>query len=150
MLKISLSALVSWTWFHGLITWNPSISRRNCVQKFFISHWDLNLSCWKFPLNHLASWWKIVSKLWKNMKFTTLRKISKFGNFDFSKWNLDFLISWWIIFIFLHILMNYDLWNLNLTKKSKFDFSVYSWFLISWLQNSSINPMDLQCFEPCH
>ena len=112
-------------------------------------HGYLQLSCWKFPLNHLASWWNIFSKLWKNKKFPTLRKISKFRNFDFSKWNLEFLISWWISFIFWHVLMNYDLWHLILTKKSKFDFSVYSWFLISWLENSSVNPMLLRSFEPC-
>ena len=85
---------------------------------------------------------KNCSKLWKNMKFPTLRKISKFRNFDFSKWNLEFFISWWITFISLHVFMNYDLWHLILTKKSKFDFSVYNWLLISWLKNSSVNLMD--------
>ena len=126
------------SWLYEFITWNPSIFRRSCVKKCCRYHWDLQLSCWKFPLNHLGSWWKIGSKLWKNMKFSTLRKISKFENFDFSKWNLDILISWWISFIFWYVLMNYDLWHLNLTKKSKFNFSVYS-----WLQNSYVNPMDL-------
>ena len=82
----------------------------------------------------------------KTWNFQHLEKISKFRNFDFSKWNLDFLISCWISFIFWHILMNYDLWNLNLTKKSKFDFLVYIWLLISWLKNSSVNPMDLKMF----
>ena len=77
---------------------------------------------------------KSYSKLWKNKKFFTLRKISKFGNFDFSKWNIDFLISWWTSFTFWHVLMNCNLWYLILTKKSKFDFSVYSWLLISWLK----------------
>ena len=62
-----------------------------------------------------------------------LPKISKFRNFNFSKWNLEFFIYRWISFIFLHALMNCDLWHLILTKKSKFDFSVYSWLLISWL-----------------
>ena len=75
----------------------------------------------------LESWWKVCLKIWKNMKFPTLRKISKFRNFNFSKWNLEFLFSWWISFIFFHALMNCDLWYLILTKKSKFDFLVYSW-----------------------
>ena len=108
-----------------IITWDLSIFGRICVKKSFRFHGDIQLSCWKFLLNHLASWWKFCSKLWKNMKFPTLRKIYKFRNFDFSKWNLEFLISWWIIFIFWHALMNCDLWHLILTKKSKFDFSVY-------------------------
>ena len=150
MLKISLSVLVSWPWLHGLITWDTSIYRRSFVNKCFISHGDLQLSCWKFLLNHLASWWKIGSKLWKNMKFSTLRKISKFGNFDFSKWNLDFFISWWTSFIFWHVLMNCDLWHLILTKKSKFDFLVYSWLLISWLK-INYQSIDLErCYESCH
>ena len=123
---------------------------RSCVKQSCIFHGDIQLSCWKFLFNHLASRWNFCSKLWKNMKFPTLRKISKIRNFDFSKWNLDFWTSWWISVIFWHFLMNYDLWHLNLTKKSKFDFSVYNWLLISWLQNSSVNPMDLQCFESCH
>ena len=141
---------VSWTCLHKIITWNPWISRKSCVLQGFIAHWDLKLSCWKFILNHLASWWKIGSKLWKNMKFSTLRKISKFRSFDFSKWNLDFLISWWTSFIFWHVLMNCDLWYLILTKKSKFDFSVYSWLLISWLK-MNYQSIDLkEYFEPCH
>ena len=141
---------VSWPYVHKIITWDPSTFGRSCVKKSCRFHGYLQLSCWKFLLNHLASWLKFGSKLWKNMKFPTLRKISMFRNFDFSKWNLEFLISWWISFIFWLVLMNCDPWHLNLTKKSKFDFSVYSWLLISWLQNSYFNPMDLQCFEPCH
>ena len=94
----------------------------------------------------VKNWLKVV----KNMKFSTLRKISKFGNFDFSKWNLDFLISWWTSFIFWHVLMNCDLWHLILTKKSKFDFSVCSWLLISWLK-INYQLIDIEgSFESCH
>ena len=85
----------------------------------------------------------------KNMKFPTLRKISKFRNFDFSKWNLDFFISWWTSFIFWYVLMNCDL-CLILTNKSKFDSSVCSWLLISWLKiNYQLIDLE-QCFESCH
>ena len=52
----------------------------------------------------------------------------------FQNKNLDFLISWWTSFIFWHVLMNCDFLHLILTIKSKFDFSVYSWLLISWLK----------------
>ena len=75
MLKISLSVLVSWTCLHKLITWNQSIFRTCHVLQSFISHWYLQLSCWKFPLNHLASWWKFDTKLWKNMNFLPLMAI---------------------------------------------------------------------------
>ena len=117
------------------------------MKKSCIFHVDLQLSCWKFPLNHLASWWKFGSKLWKNKKFSTQRKISKFRNFDFSKWNLDFLISWWISFLFLHALMNCDIWHLNLTKKSKFWLFSIQLKLINWLGNSTVNLVHLGSFE---
>ena len=77
---------------------------------------------------------KLAQSYEKNMNFQHLENFLSFRNFDFSKWNLDFLIYWWISFIFLDFLMNYDLWHLNLTKKSKFNFSIYSWLLISWLK----------------
>ena len=54
--KISLSFQVSWTCIHKIINWYTCIYRRSCVIQCFIYHWDLQLSCWKFPLNHLASW----------------------------------------------------------------------------------------------
>ena len=43
--------------------------------------------------------------------------------------------------------MKNDPWHLILTKKSKFDFSVYRQILISWLKNSFVNPMYLRSFE---
>ena len=134
---------VSWPHVLKIITWDPSTSGRSCVMKSCRFQGDLQLSCWKFLLNHFASWWKLGSKLWKNKKFSILRKISKLRNFIFSKQNLEILISWWKLFMFWHVFLNYDLWHLILTKKSKFDFLVYSWLLISWLKNSSVNPMKL-------
>ena len=40
--------------------------------------------------------------------------------------NLRFLVSWWKSFMIWHVLMKNESWLLILTKKSKFDFSVYS------------------------
>ena len=48
--------------------------RRNFQQEICRSHVNLQLSCWKFIFNHLASWWKIGLKLWKNMKLKHLEK----------------------------------------------------------------------------
>ena len=63
-------------------------------------------------------------------------------NFSISNPNLQFWISWWTSFIIWHILIKSDHWHLILTKKSKFDFSVYSWFWsIDWKIHLSI-----QCF----
>ena len=112
-----------------------------------IFHGDLQLSCWELPLNHFVSWWKFGLKLRKNKKFSILRKFLKLRKFQISKQNLQSLISWWTSFTFWHVLMNCDPWHLNLTKKSKFNFSVHSWFLISWLKNSFVNQMDLGSFE---
>ena len=148
--KISVRYVSSWACIHKIISWDPRISRRNYVKQSCRFHGDLQLSCWKFPLNHLASWWKFGTKLRKNKNISILWKISKLRNFNFSKQNLESLIYWWTSFTFCHVLMNYDLWHLILTKKSKFDFSVYSWLLISWLKNSSVNPMDSQCLESCY
>ena len=142
--------LVSWPHIHKIITWYPNTFGIICVKKSCIFHGDLQLSCWKFLLNHLTSWWKIGPKLWKNKKFSILRKISKLRNFNLSKQNLESLISWWTSFTFWHVLMNYDPWHLNLTKKSKFDFLVYSWLLISWLK-INYQSIDLEeSFESCH
>ena len=142
--------LVSWPHVHKIITWDPRSFGRSCVKQIFRFHGDLQLSFWKFLLNHLVSWWKVCSKLWKNMNFPTIRKFSKFRKFDFLKSNLDFLISWWTSFIFLHVLMNYDFWHLIFTKKSKFDFLVYNWLLISWLK-INYQTIDLErSFESYH
>ena len=51
--------------------------------------------------------------------------------------NLHFLVSWWTSFMIWHVLMKNESWHLILTKKSKFDFLVYSQKLINWLENSS-------------
>ena len=83
------------------------------VKQSCIFHGGLQLSCWKFSLNQIASWWKSWEKIGKNKKIFILRKILSYEKFS----------------MFWHILMNYDPWHLILTKKSKFDFSVYSWFL---------------------
>ena len=121
-----------------------------CVKQSCRFHGGLQLSCWELPLKHLASWWKNGLKLRENKKFSILRKNSKLRKFSILNPNLQSLISWWTSFTFWHVLMNCDPWHLILTKKSKFDFSIYSWLLISWLQISSVYPMDLQCFESCH
>ena len=123
----------SWPCIHKFISWDPSIFREKCVKKICIFHGGLQLSCWELPLNHLVSWWKNGLKLRKNKKFSILRKISKLRKFQISKQNLQSLISWWTSFTFWHVLMNCDPWHLIFTKKSKFDFSVYNWLLISWL-----------------
>ena len=78
---------------------------------------------------HVGSFSWIISRLGENFAQSYAH-----GDIQLSCWNLEFWISWWISFIFWHVLMNCDLWHLNLTKKSKFDFSVYSWLLISWLK----------------
>ena len=93
------------SWFHGPISPNPSISRKYSALKCFRSHWDLQLSCWKFPLNHLASWCKFGSKLWKNVNFQHFEKILSlkiltFQNEILTFWFLDeqssyFDMSWW-------------------------------------------------------
>ena len=59
--------------------------------------------------------------------YKTLRKFLSLGNLDFSSWLLTFLTSWWSSLIFLNVLMKFDLWNVILTKKSKFDFPVCNW-----------------------
>ena len=104
-------------WLVFEATWTNMVSRKGrVVENFKHTYSDLlDLVCAEGT----------NTKLWKNMKFSTLRKISKFGKFDFSKWNLDLFISWWTSFICWHVLMNCDLWHLILTKKSKFDFSLY-------------------------
>ena len=127
--KISLSFLVSWSYVLEIITWYLSTFGRSCVKKICRFHGDLQLSCWKFILNHPASWWKYGSKLWKNMKFPTLRKISMFRNFDLSKWNLDFLISWWISLIFWHVwwIMIFGTWIWPKSQSLTFQYTVDFW-----------------------
>ena len=83
-------------------------------------------------------WWKVG----KNKKISILLS---YENFQIQNPNFQNWFAWWTRFIFWHILMNYDPWHLILTKKSKFDFLVYS-----WLQNSSVNPMNLRSFELCN
>ena len=72
----------------------------------------------------LVKEWHEVMKL---SCIKTLRKFLSLGNLDFSSWLLTFLTSWWSSLIFLNVLMNCDIWNLMLTKKSKFDFPVCNW-----------------------
>ena len=67
---------------------------------------------------------KIWLKVMKKHEFSTLRKFYKFRKFDFSKWNLDFSISWWISFIFWHVSMNFDPWHLFDQKVKVWLFSV--------------------------
>ena len=87
--KFHLNILVSWTCLHKFITWNPSIFRKFSDLQYFRSHWDLWISCWKFSLNYLASWWKFGTKLWKNVNFPTLRK-----NFEVLEfWLFNFLMK---------------------------------------------------------
>ena len=140
----------SWTCNHKIIYWDQSSFREKCVRKSCRFHGVLQLSCWELSLNHLVSWWKNGLKLRKKKKFSILRKISKLWKFQISKQKLQSLIYWWPSFTFWHVLMNCDPWHLILTKKSKFDFSIYIWLLISWLQISSINPMKMQFLEPGH
>ena len=61
---------VSWPYVHKIITWDPRIFGRICLKKSFRFHGYLQLSCWKFLLNHLASWWKFGSKLWKKYEIS--------------------------------------------------------------------------------
>ena len=121
--------------YSKIISWHPSTFREKCVKQSCRFHRGLQLSCWELSLNHLVSWWKNGLKLrGKNKIFSILRKFSKLRKFQILKPNLQYLISWWKSFTFWHVLMNFEPWHLILTKKSKFDFSVYSWLLISWLK----------------
>ena len=121
----------SWTSIHKFITWDPRIFWEKFVKQSCRFHGGLQLSCWKFSLNQIASWWKSGEKLGKNKKIFTLRKILSYENFQIQNPNFQNWFSWSTSFMFWHILMNYDPWHLILTKKSKFDFSVHSWLLIS-------------------
>ena len=130
---------VSWPHVLKIITWDPRSFERSCVKKSCRFHGDLQLSCWKFLLNHLASWWKVCSKLWKNMKFSTLRKFLSLEILTSQNEILTFLIAWWKSFIFWCVLMTYDLWHLNLTKKSKFDFQyTVDFWSVNWKIHLSI------------
>ena len=123
----------SWACIHKIITWDPSSFRRSCVNQSCRFHGDLQLSCWKFPLNHFTSWWKFGSKLWKNKKFSILKKFSKLRNFNISRWNLDFLMNKF------HILTCFDeLWSLSLNfdQKVKVWLFVYSWLFDQLTENS--------------
>ena len=60
LLKISLSVYTKISWLHGPISLNLSIFWKLTLREKFDQ--DLQISCWKFSLNHLASWWKIVMK----------------------------------------------------------------------------------------
>ena len=123
----------SWTPIHKFITWDLSIFWENFVNQSCRIHGGQQLSFCGLFLNQNASWWKSGEKLGKNKKIFILRKILSFENFQIQNPNFQNWFSWWTSFIFWHILMNYDPWHLILTKKSKFDFSVHSWLLISWL-----------------
>ena len=74
LLKISPSVYSKIPWLHEFITQNPRIYRKSPALQSFISHWYLQLSCWKFSLNHLASWWKFGTKSWKRLTFQHLEK----------------------------------------------------------------------------
>ena len=79
---------------------------------------SLELSCiW------VKEWHEVME--WSCIK--TLRNFLSLGNLDFSSRLLTFLISWWLSFIFLNVLMKFNPWNVMLTKKSKFDFLVCNW-----------------------
>ena len=59
--------------------------------------------------------------------------------------NLHFVISWWTSFMIWNVLMKNESWLLILTKKSKFDFSVYSqnWSIDWKIQLSILCTWDL-------
>ena len=48
---------VSWPHVLKIITWDPSTFGRSCVKQICRFYGDLQLSCWNFLFNHLASWW---------------------------------------------------------------------------------------------
>ena len=61
---------------------------------------------------------------------------------------VEFIDSWWSSLIFLNVLMNLELWNSMLIKKSQFDFLCISWLFISW-SNFNYQSIDLEkWFEP--
>ena len=52
------------------ITWDPSFFWENFVNQSCILCGGLQLSCWKFCLNPIASWWKCWGKLEKIKKIS--------------------------------------------------------------------------------
>ena len=91
------------------------------MKNICIFHGYLQLSCCKFLLNHLASWWKFGTKLWKKVNFPTLRKNSKSWKFWLFKMKFEFFVYWQTSYF------DMSWWNMILIKTSKFDFSVYNW-----------------------
>ena len=86
--------LVSWPYVLKIITWDTSTFGRSYVKKKFIFNGDIQLLCCKFLLNHLASWWKFGSKLWKNMEFLSL-EILTFQN-EILTFQNEILTFWFI------------------------------------------------------
>ena len=72
----------SWTAIHKIITWDPSIFLENFVNKSCIFHGGLQLSCWKFSFNPIASWWKTCGKLGENKKISILRNFLSYEKFQ--------------------------------------------------------------------
>ena len=81
----------SWTSIHKFITWDPSIFWEKFVKQSCIFRGGLQLSCWKFSLNEIASWWKSGGNLGKNKKISILRKILSYENFQIQNPNFDCL-----------------------------------------------------------
>ena len=100
---------------------------------------DLKLSCWKFSLNHLASWWKLSwsSEIIKDIKYL---------EFFLSLENLDFCWLSWLLMIKFDIFKCLDeSWSLKFNVDQK----VKVWLLLSidFLsvgQISTINPLILR------
>ena len=72
----------SWTPIHKFITWDPSIFWENFVNQSCRSHGGIQLSCWKFSLNQISSWWKSYEKLVKNKKTFILKKFLSYEKFS--------------------------------------------------------------------
>ena len=61
---------VSWTLVPKIITWYPSLFLENFVNQSCRLCGVIQLSCWKFCFNPIASWWKNGTKLGKNKKIS--------------------------------------------------------------------------------
>ena len=139
-----------WTPIHKIITWDPSIFWENFVNQSCIFCGGLQLSCWKFSLNPIASWWKSCGKLGKNKKFSILRKILSYEKFQIKTLicKFSFLgqqvsyfdISWWI--------MTLGIWFWPKSQSLTFQYIVDFWS-VDWKFICQSIGLE-QCFEPCN
>ena len=129
-----------------LCSWNYNLRSKHSWKKLCKEscrfHGIIQLSCWKFPLNHLVSWWKFGSKLWKKVNFQHLEKFLSlefltFQNKILTFWFLDEHVSyfdmfWWIVI--------FDTWFWPKSQSLNFQCTVDFW-PVDW--KSTINQMTL-------